>query len=202
MSDLVNRRAAQTRAEIVDAALELFTDQGFDATSMEQVAEAARVSRRTIYRYFPTKDDLVFESPRKWLGVLNQTLDTRRADEATRDVLRRALRDVARFIESDRDTVLAGFSILIASPSLMARHGRSDAEWSARYIELIGPDVADQPDGALLATTAAMALVAATNALIAVWAAGQPNSDLGTMTDTMLDQIESLWPTPSRHPPT
>ena len=65
MSDLVNRRAAQTRAEIVDAALELFTDQGFDATSMEQVAEAARVSRRTIYRYFPTKDDLVFESPRK-----------------------------------------------------------------------------------------------------------------------------------------
>ena len=47
-----------------------------------------------------------------------------------------------------------------------------------------------------------MALVAATNALIAVWAAGQPNSNLADMTDTMLDQIDSLWPTPSRHPPT
>ena len=201
MGDLVNRRAAQTRAEIVDAALGLFTRQGFDTTSMEQVAEAARVSRRTVYRYFPTKDDLVFESPRKWLEVLNQTLDTRRPDEPTRDALRRALRDVAAFIESDRDTVLAGFSILVSSPSLMARHGRSDAEWSARYFELITPDVADQPDGLLLATTAAMALVAATNALIAVWASGQPDSDLIDMTDKMFDQIDSLWPAASLRPP-
>lgn len=201
MGDLVNRRAAQTRAEIVDAALDLFATRGFDATSMEQVADAAGVSRRTIYRYFPIKDDLVFESPRKWLEVLNRTLDTRRPDEPTRDVLRRGLRDVARFIESDRDTVLAGFSILVSSPSLMGRHGRSDAEWSARYLELIAPDVVDQPDGALIATTAAMALVAASNALIAVWASGQPDSDLTAMTETMLDQIDSLWPTPSRHRP-
>lgn len=201
MGDLVNRRTAQTRAEIVDAALALFATQGFDATSMEQVADAAQVSRRTVYRYFPTKDDLVFESPRKWLQVLNDTIETRRPDEATRDLLQRALRDVARFIESDRETVIAGFSILVASPSLMARHGRSDAEWSARYLELLAPDVARQPDGMLRATTAAMALVAATNALVAVWATGQPDSDLITMAETMFDQIDSLWPAPSRNPP-
>lgn len=198
MPDLVNRRAAQTRAEIIDAALELFATQGFDATSMEQVADGAGVSRRTIYRYFPTKDDLVFESPRQWLEVLNQTLDTRTPEESTRDVFARALLDVARFIESNRTTVLAQFSILAASPSLMSRHGRSDAEWSARYLELLGPDVADEPDGALLATTAAMALVAAQNALIAVWATSQPDADLIAMTQTMLDQTDSLWPPASR----
>ena len=201
MSDLVNRRAAQTRAEIVDAALELFAAQGFDATSMDQVADAAHVSRRTVYRYFPTKDDLVFESPRKWLEVLNRTIDTRRPDEPTRDLLQRAVRDVARFIESDRDTVLNGFSILVASPSLMARHGRSDAEWSARYLELLAPDVAHQSNGLLQATTAAMALVAATNALIAVWATSQPDGDLIAMTEIMFDQIDSLWPASSRNPP-
>lgn len=198
MPDLVNRRAAQTRTEIVDAALDLFSAQGFDATSMEQVADAAGVSRRTIYRYFPTKDDLVFESPRQWLEVLNKTLDTRTPEESTRDVFARALLDVARFIESNRATVLAQFSILAGSPSLMTRHGRSDAEWSARYLELLGPDVADEPDGALLATTAAMALVAAQNALIAVWATSQPDADLMAMTQTMLDQTDSLWPPASR----
>ena len=165
---------------------------------MEQVADAAGVSRRTIYRYFPTKDDLVFESPRQWLEVLNQTLDTRTPEESTRDVFARALLDVARFIESNRSTVLAQFSILAASPSLMTRHGRSDAEWSARYLELLGPDVADKPDGALLATTAAMALVAAQNALIAVWATSQPDADLMVMTRTVLDQTDSLWPPASR----
>lgn len=201
MSDLVNRRTAQTRAEIVAAAIGLFAVQGFDATSMEQVADAAGVSRRTIYRYFPTKDDLVFESPRQWLAVLNETLDTRTPEESTRDVFGRALLDVARFIEANRTTVVAQFAILASSPSLMSRHGRSDAEWTARYLELLGPDVANEPDGPLIATTAAMALVAAQNALVAVWATSEPDADLLAMTRAVLDQTDSLWPPASRRSP-
>jgi AcrR family transcriptional regulator len=198
MSDLVNRRAAQTRAEIVGAAMAVFAEQGFDATSMNDVASAAGVSRRTIYRYFETKDDLVFESPRRWLEVLNRVLDTRTAVESTRDLYHRALLAVARFIQDDAVSVLAGFAVLTSSPSLLARHGRSDAEWTTRYLELIGPDVADEPHGALLAATAAMSLVAAQNALIAIWAAGQPESDLIEMINVMLDQIDSVWPPGSR----
>ncbi len=202
MTGLVNRRSAQTRAEIVDAALALFADHGFDQTSMEQVAVAAGVSRRTIYRYFPIKDDLVFEAPRRWLEVMNATLETREPDEPTRDVFGRALLDVARFIEADREAVIASFAILMASPSLLARHGRSDAEWTARYIELLGPDTADHPDGPLTATTAAMALVAAQNALVAVWATSPSDADLVQMTNKVLDQTDSLWPPASRRPPT
>lgn len=198
MSDLVNRRAAQTRAEIVDAAMAVFAEQGFDATSMDDIARSAGVSRRTIYRYFDTKDDLLFEAPRQWLEVLNQVLDTRTAGEATRDLYHRALLAVAHFIEGDAASVLAGFAVLTSSPSLLARHGRSDADWITRYLELIGPDVADVTDGALLATTAAMSLVAAQNALIAVWAAGQPDSNLIEMTNKVLDQIDSIWPPTSR----
>lgn len=200
MSDLVNRRAIQTRAEIVDAAMALFAEQGFDSTSMHDIARAAGVSRRTIYRYFDTKDDLVFEAPRQWLEVLNGVLDTRTAGEPTRDLYHRALLAVAHYIQDHATSVLAGFAVLTSSPSLLARHGRSDAEWIARYLELIGPDVADATDGPLLATTAAMSLVAAQNALIAVWAAGQPNSDLTEMTYTVLDQIDSVWPSTSRKP--
>lgn len=198
MSDLVNRRASQTRAEIVAAAMAAFTERGFDATSMDDVARAAGVSRRTIYRYFETKDDLVFESPRQWLEVLNRVLDTRSNDESTRDLYHRVLLEVARFIQDDAASVLAGFAVLTSSPSLLARHGRSDAEWTTRYLELIGPDVADEPNGALLANTAATSLVAAQNALIAIWAAGQPESDLIDMTNIVLDQIDSIWPPASR----
>lgn len=201
MSDLVNRRTRQTRADIVDAALALFAVHGFDDTPMERIAEGAAVSRRTIYRYFPIKDDLVFEAPRRWLTVLNETLDTRAAGESTRDVFRRSLLDVARFIESDRESVVRSFAILMASPSLMARHGRSDAEWTARYIELLGPDVTDEPDGPLIATTAAMALVAAQNALIATWATSAADADLVSMTEVVINQVDSLWPPRSRESP-
>jgi AcrR family transcriptional regulator len=46
---------------MVDAALELFTDQGYDETTMEQVAEAAEVAPSTLYRYFPSKDLLLLD---------------------------------------------------------------------------------------------------------------------------------------------
>jgi len=198
MSELVNRRVAQTRAEIVEAAMVLFTANGFDATSMDQIANAAGVSRRTIYRYFATKDDLVFESPRQWLEVFNTVLDTRSESESTRDLYRRALLEVAHFIEGDATRVLTAYAVLTASPALVARHGRSDAEWSARCLELIGPDIAGEPDGLLLGYTASMVLVAAGNALIAAWAAGQPDSDLVQMTHKVLDRVDSIWPPKSR----
>ena len=94
--------------------------------------------------------------------------------------------------------MLAAFEVLSATPSLAARHGRSDAEWVARYLELIGPDVERDPDGFLLATTAAMTLVAAQNALIIAWAAGQPDADLVAMTHTVIDRIDCVWPDQSR----
>ena len=52
--------AARSRETILDAALELFAVQGYDQTTTEQVAERAGVSPRTFFRYFPTKESVVF----------------------------------------------------------------------------------------------------------------------------------------------
>jgi AcrR family transcriptional regulator len=198
---LVDRRAARTRAEILEAAIDLFVAQGFEATSMEQVAEAAGVSRRTLYRYFATKDDIAFDLPREWLAVLEAALATRRDDEPTRDLWRRAIRDVAVHVRDDAPRVLRAFSVVASSPELAARHGRSDAEWVQRYVGLMAPDVAGLEHGELQAVTAAMALVAAQNALIAVWAAQQPDADLLEMTRRVVEQMDPVWPAPCRRPP-
>jgi AcrR family transcriptional regulator len=56
---LRERKKAKTRAAIQHHALRLFREQGYDATTVEQIAEAAEVSESTLYRYFPTKEDLV-----------------------------------------------------------------------------------------------------------------------------------------------
>jgi AcrR family transcriptional regulator len=52
--------AARSREAILDAALALFSEQGFDETTTDQVAERAGVSPRTFFRYFPTKESVVF----------------------------------------------------------------------------------------------------------------------------------------------
>jgi len=56
---LRERKKADTRAAIQRHAVRLFREQGYDATSVEQIADAAGVSHRTVFRYFPTKESLV-----------------------------------------------------------------------------------------------------------------------------------------------
>lgn len=194
---LLERRAAQTRADIFDAAIDLFLEQGYDDTPMSAVAEAAGVSRRTLYRYFATKDDIVFEAPREWLEVFNTVVDDRRPDEATRDLFRRALLEVAAYVGEYARSVLKAYSVVMSSQELIARRGRSDMEWVMRYLELLGPDVADLEDGDLRAAIAAMALVGAQNALIVVWSQ-RPDADVVAAMQLMLDQVDSIWPEPCR----
>ena len=60
MPGLRERKKRATRIAIRDAAMRLFADHGFAGTTMDQIAEAADVSRATVFTYFPTKEEIVF----------------------------------------------------------------------------------------------------------------------------------------------
>jgi AcrR family transcriptional regulator len=64
---LREQKKAETRAALVKAAQDLFHRKGYEATTIDEIAEAAVVSRRTFFRYFPTKEDLVF--PQQGVGA-------------------------------------------------------------------------------------------------------------------------------------
>lgn len=75
MSDTAATAAqAASRAVVVAAALELFAEQGFDQTSVEQIAQAAGVSRSTFFRQFGGKDDVVFTDHEELLDMLRDFL--------------------------------------------------------------------------------------------------------------------------------
>jgi AcrR family transcriptional regulator len=67
---LRERKKAQTRQDIAGAAMELFSERGFDAVTVAEVADAAGVSEKTVFNYFPAKEDLVFPDGERRLGAL------------------------------------------------------------------------------------------------------------------------------------
>jgi AcrR family transcriptional regulator len=99
---LREQNAERTRAHLIDVAIELFFTQGYEQTTMEQIAERADVGSTTLYRYFPTKDLLLLHlfSAFDW----GSTLRTRPADEAVDVSLGLLLRDTLESLSGNPDT--------------------------------------------------------------------------------------------------
>ena len=117
---LRERKKARTRASIREHALRLFQEQGYAATRVEQIAEAAEVSPATFYRYFPTKEDVVLQDD---LDVL--TLDALEAQPPGLSPLAavRAAVAAARagFTEEERERFRQTTELTMAVPEIRAR---------------------------------------------------------------------------------
>ncbi|TDD67463.1 TetR family transcriptional regulator [Actinomadura darangshiensis] len=85
-------KKARTRAAIQKEALRLFRERGYEATTVEQVAQAAEVAHTTVFRYFPTKEDLVISDEAD--PLVFASLRAQPPDLTPLQALRAALRDV------------------------------------------------------------------------------------------------------------
>ncbi|MFJ2927626.1 TetR/AcrR family transcriptional regulator [Streptomyces massasporeus] len=87
---LRERKKIKTRRAIRTATYALIEEQGYDATTIEQIADRAEVSPSTVFRYFPAKEDIVVTDA--WDPVMTAELRARPADEPWADTLRHVMR--------------------------------------------------------------------------------------------------------------
>ena len=92
---LRSRKKARTREAIAEAALRLFAEQGYDETTVEDVAAAADVSPATVFRYFGSKEDLVFSEARS-VPLLGPAIAERPGDESDLEAVAAGLAEVLR----------------------------------------------------------------------------------------------------------
>lgn len=187
MTDLRQRRHEQTRRAIVDAALALFVEHGFNVVSMDDIAQAAGVSRSTAYRRFPTKEDVVLAVPRRWFA----TFHSASAGHPTLpDAVRSASLAVAAHVDHESGTALAAYQVLDQVPSLRGSPLAEQA-WRDRVVELIDQHTAVDAEHAAVV---AGAYVGAINAMMEHWAKQGGTASVVQATTRLLDRLEPIWP--------
>jgi AcrR family transcriptional regulator len=123
------RNQAARRSRVIEAAMALASEGGYDAVQMRDVASRASVALGTIYRYFTSKDQLLAAAMVEWLGQLEQQVAQRppRGDTAAErvvDVVRRANRTLGR---NPRLTAALVTAVAAPDPDVVALHRESSA---------------------------------------------------------------------------
>jgi AcrR family transcriptional regulator len=145
---LRERKKQQTRQAVADAAKRLFLERGFDQVSVAEVARAADVSEQTVFNYFPTKEDLVYERMSAFEDELLAAVRGRPDGESP-------LRAFARFILDRSDRAMAGDGkrrvaeltrLVSASPSLMARERQLVAGYTDALAALLAEETGASAD--------------------------------------------------------
>ena|SRR6202171_3432456 len=116
---LRERKKQKTRESIQREAMRLFEKQGYEETTVEQIAAAVDISPSTFFNYFPSKEDVVLYDA--YDPILAKLLSERPADEPLSISFRRVLETMGGIFDRDRDIILARGRLWFQAPALRAR---------------------------------------------------------------------------------
>ncbi|MEU8619695.1 TetR family transcriptional regulator [Streptomyces sp. NPDC048623] len=194
---LRERKKQRTRDTLIRAALELFTTQGYEATTVDEIAEAVEVSQRTFFRYFATKEDVAFAVQDMVEESFVRALGERPPAEGPFDAMRNAVLSswdtIGEAIEEvvPVELYLRSYHLIETTPALFAAHLRRSTEVEERIARLIaereGLDVDEDPRPRI-ATAAFGGVMRVTGRL---WGCGEDWSleSMRTLTERYLDQL-------------
>jgi AcrR family transcriptional regulator len=192
---LRERKKQRTRDALVDAAFTLFQDKGFEATTIDEIAEAVELSPRTFFRYFESKEDVALTLLDQQFTMLYAAFAARPAQEPVLTALRHATVAVMRACERgtrgfDADRYTCVQRMVRDSPSV---HARSLEMCSGRLAELathvaarMGVDPVRDPRPTLVAAAATTAVQTA----ISAWRAAEPDKPASALAGRALTLLE------------
>lgn len=166
---LRERKKLQTRRAIRRAAYRLFEEQGYDATPVDRIAEAADVSPSTVFRYFPTKEDIVLTDA--YAPVLAAGLRARPADEPVVESMRHAaVETLRRLAAEERTELLQRIRLVREVPAVRGRTAENTARDSA-MISAVLAERTGRPADDLEIRVVATAILAALQEALVRWVA-------------------------------
>lgn len=192
---LRERKKQRTRDALIDAAFDLFRRKGFDATTVDEIAESVELSPRTFFRYFESKEDVALALLNQQYAAVYEAFAARPADEPVLTALRHAIVQMMRACETgtggfDAARFSCAQQMVEASPAVHARSlevcaGRVD-EVARHVAARMGVDAATDPRPRLLAAVVTTGVQAA----VVAWREVEPETPMSVLADRALALVE------------
>ena len=191
------RRRVTSRAELEQIAFVLFASRGFDATTVDEIAAAAGIGRRTFFRYFPSKNDIPWGAFEAELERMRARLKASPPEVPLMDAIRVALIDFNRIAPGAEPLHRRRMELILRVPALLAHSTLRFAAWRAVIAEFVAERTGRRADD-LAPQAIAHAVLGVSVAAYEHWL-DDPAADLGALLDDAMRQLGSAYSGPG-HP--
>jgi AcrR family transcriptional regulator len=185
---------AEVRRELATAAARLFEERGYEDTTVDDIAAAAGVGRRTFFRYFRSKEDAVSPDHEAALARLTEIFATAHPGEPTTGLVLRAAETVFELYTADPPLSLSRFRLTHEVAVLRDRESASVDHYRRLFTRNLRARFAGDPDGDMRAAVTAAAVVAAHNLALREWLAAGAVDDGGESCRERFHQVVALLP--------
>lgn len=196
-SGLRERKKQATRRHIAGVAKKLFTDRGFDNVTVAEVADAADVSKMTVFNYFPRKEDLFLDQHAYQVRDIEQALAVRAPGESVATALRRYqhhLLETHHDLSGTAEGIAGCWKVISASASLLGRLHEQALELQAAITDLLTDETGDPVRSRLVAGQLAASMAAifetALRRMVDGEDVGRVRREQATLIDTAFDLLE------------
>ncbi|MER6162901.1 TetR family transcriptional regulator [Streptomyces sp. NPDC001868] len=190
---LRERKKIKTREAIRTATYALVREQGYDATTIEQIADRAEVSPSTVFRYFPTKEDIVLTD--EYDPILLEELRARPADEPWPDAIRHVMREAVRTgVEEDMEVARLRTHLMVQIPAVRSRMMESMSVTGRMLCTAIAERTGRDPES-LEVRVYAMSLIGGLMETSLYWAENNHQDDFAALVDRTLITLQHGLPT-------
>jgi mycofactocin system transcriptional regulator len=185
------RKRVTSHEELEHAAFGLFEEKGFEQTTVDDIAAAAGIGRRTFFRYFPSKNDVPWGQFDTELARMRARLKASPEDQPLMDAIREALVDFNRVDPAQIPWHRRRMQLILRVPALLAHSTLRFADWRDVIAEFVAERTGARPDD-LAPQAIAHAVLGVAIAAYDRWLDDQ-SADLGTLLDSAMRELAAAY---------
>ena len=183
-----DRRRTKLAAQIERTALSLFVKRGISAVTIDEIADAADISRRTFFRYFASKEDLLLGDRQRYHDSIARVVAKEEPSQSAVRMLRDILVDMSREVEAEADTARLRLELFRKYPDEMSGAFEQQRAWNSTFMAMVAQRMGLHNSRDMRPALIVRVMMSAANVALHSWFTNGAEQPLHELVESALDQ--------------